>query len=51
MGEESEEKKENPVEQIEAFINWLKADWSHIALVIVIILFVIVLIAYVTRRR
>jgi len=52
MGEESKkEKKENPAEQIEAFVNWLKADWSHIALVIMIVLFIIVLIAWLTRRR
>jgi len=46
-----EEKEKNPDAQIEAFVNWLKADWSHIALVILAILFVIVLIAYLARRR
>jgi len=48
---EKEESKKNPDAQIEAFVNWLKADWSHIALVILAILFVIVLIALVVRRR
>lgn len=50
MIEMSGEKK-NPDAQIEAFVNWVKEDWAHIALVIVAILFIIVLIAMIARGR
>ena len=48
---EKKDEKKNPDAQIEAFVNWMKADWSHIALIILAILFVIVLIAMVVGRR
>ena len=54
VGEKMSEKKDeekNPEQIMEQFVNWLKADWSHIALVILAILFVIVLIALIVRRR
>jgi len=47
---EKEEKK-NPDAEVTALVEWLKADWSHIALVIVAVLFVVVLIVLLTRRR
>jgi len=47
----SEKEEEDPPGQIDAFVNWLMADWSHIALVILGILFVIVLIAHAVRGR
>jgi hypothetical protein len=50
MAEQPEEKKD-PNAEIEKFVDWLKADWSHIALVILGILFVVVLIVLLTRRR
>ena len=55
MAEKEGEKKDpNPspqVAEVEKVVEWLKADWSHIALVIVAVLFVVVLIVLLTRRR
>jgi len=47
----SEERMNPEIEPLEAFVEWLKADWAHIALVILAILFIIVLIVLLTRRR
>jgi len=47
----AEEEKKDPNAEIEKFVDWLKADWSHIALVILAVLFVVVLIVLLTRRR
>jgi len=49
MDEENKEEKENPG-QIGAFIDWLTADWSHVALVIVGVFLIFVLIAWAVRR-
>jgi len=50
---EKEEKKDPPVidERLDKFVEWLTADWSHIALVLLAVLFVVVLIFFLTRRR
>jgi len=51
MAEKEEKKDQNPNAEVTALVEWLKADWSHIALVIVAVLFVVVLIVLLTRRR
>jgi len=54
MAEKEEKKDPNPspqVAEVEAVVKWLQADWSHIALVILAVLFVVVLIVLLTRRR
>jgi len=52
MAEKEEKKDPSPqVAEVEAIVKWLQADWSHIALVIVAVLFVVVLIVLLTRRR
>ena len=48
---EKESEKKDPNAEIEKIVEWLKADWSHIFLVILAVLFVVVLIALLTRRR
>jgi len=47
---EKEEKKD-PNAEVQKLTEWLTVDWSHIALVIVAIMFVVVLIVLLTRRR
>jgi len=48
---EKESEKKDPNAEVTAIVEWLKADWSHIALVILAVLFVVVLIVFLTRRR
>jgi len=47
----ADEEKKDPNAEIAKLVEWLTVDWSHIALVILAVLFVVVLIVLLTRRR
>lgn len=47
----AEEEKDPTVEEdISKFTEWLKADWSHIVLIMIGVLLIIMVIAYATKR-